>query len=130
MAFEWHDVEQKLEEDEFKEEKQAEQTEQAEANREQAQQAPGSSDRQQSSFEKIGLASIVYESWNNYAVDKGYSAINETQKAFLDKHTVALEQKYLSDMELLPEIEALLAHVVVYVPKYTAHMKDKTKTKE
>ena len=129
IDIEWKDVEKKLEEDEFKTEKKAEfdkqQKEQQEEQTEQTEQA----EQTEQDYESIGLVDLVSESWNELAVEKGYEPVTEKQQASLRKHTARLEEKYLKDkMNMMPEIEAGLAHLVVYVPKWLKHRKEMSKS--
>lgn len=126
MNFEWHDVEKKLEEEEFKKEK-GEQQKENQDNQQKEETGQQDSEPPKS----IGLAAIIYETWNSIAGPKGYDEVNPAQKTFLDKHTAKLEAKWLKDIELLPELEAGLSHVVVYLPKWVKYQKThKTAKKE
>lgn len=123
MEFEWKDIEKKLEEDEFKKEK-ASEAGKAQGAGQQGAAASGAAG-QSHEWKSIGLAAIGYETWNELAVGKGYDAVSDAQKAFLDRHTAKLEEKWLKNVELLPEIEAGLSHVVVYLPKWVKGQKGK-----
>jgi hypothetical protein len=68
------------------------------------------------------LAGLIADSFNEVGVDRGYDPVTDAQRAFLVKHTARAEEKYLKDIMLYPEIEAGLAHVVVYLPKLTKKM--------
>lgn len=129
VNFEWSGTDKKPEEDEFKSEK-TQQQHDAESSTQNAattndKPAAGSTDNRPHS---IGLAALVYETWNTVAVKKGYDEVNSIQKQFLDKHTEKLEEKWLADIELLPELEAGLSHLIVYLPKWAEYQaKNKTK---
>ena len=126
MDFEWKDVEKKLEEEDFKKEKSEELSNAQKSLGTDAQQQPPSPPAQSSgSWEPMGLAAIGYETWNQVAVDRGAEPISDEQKRFLDARTRKLEEKWLKNIQLLPEIEALMGHIVVYVPKYAKYLKTK-----
>lgn len=121
VNFEWSETDKKPEEDEFKSEK-TQQQQDAESS---TQNAATTNDKTAAS---IGLAALLYETWNTVAVKKGYDEVNPIQKQFLDKHTEKLEEKWLADIELLPELEAGLSHLIVYLPKWAEYQaKNKTK---
>lgn len=131
IDIEWKDVAEKVEEAEFKDEKKAEYEQQQnklkeqQADAEQEQQSGSSDD----DFESIGLSGVISEVWNEVAVDKGYEPVSDKQSAFLQRHTERLEEKYLKDrMDMLPEIDAALAHVVVYLPKWLKHQRENKKS--
>ena len=125
MQFEWKDVEKKLEEDELKKEKTEELGTSVPVTPPSASE-PGSPPLPGGSgWEPIGLAAIGYETWNEVAVARGAEPVSDAQKRFLDARTKKLEEKWLKDMKLLPEIEAALGHVVVYLPKYVRYLKQK-----
>lgn len=122
VDIEWKDVEKKLEEDEFKKEK-SEQLQQ-EADTAAEQQSDKKQDKE-SDYETIGLSNMVSEMWNGVAVEKGYDPVTEKQSEFLQRHTARFEEKYLKDrLNMLPEIEALASHLVVYLPKWLKHKKE------
>lgn len=127
INIEWKDVEKKVEEDEFKQEKKAQYDEQQQQQSEQnSKQNNEQNDKDE--YESLGLASMISEVWNEVAVNKGYEPVTDKQNTFLQKHTEKLEQKYLKDkMNMLPEVEAGLSHLVVYLPKWLKHIRE-TKT--
>ena len=134
MQFEWKDVEKKLEEDELKKEKTEELGTSVPAAPPGAQipQAPGGASQATpgGGWESIGLAAVGYETWNEVAVARGAEPISDEQKRFLDARTRKLEEKWLRNIKLLPEIEAALGHVVVYLPKYVKYQKQKKDTQD
>ena len=129
VNFEWSGTDKKPEEDEFKSEKTQQQQDAESSTQKTAtndKPAAGATDNRPHS---IGLAALVYETWNTVAVKKGYDEVNSIQKQFLDKHTEKLEEKWLADIELLPELEAGLSHLIVYLPKWAEYQaKNKNKT--
>jgi len=125
IDIEWEDVEKKVEEDEFKKEKKAEYDKQQKEQKTEEKEEQEKPEAQVQKYEPIGLSSLGSEVWNEVAVEKGYEAVSDKQSEFLQKHTARLEEKYLKDrMNMLPEIEAGLAHVVVYLPKWLKHRKE------
>ena len=133
IDIEWKDVAAKLEETEFKDEKQKQLAAQQAA---QQQEAAKTETEQQNNtdapdeYEAIGLASLISGVWNEVAVDKGYEPVTEKQDAFLQRHTARLEEKWLKDKtDMLPEIDAALSHAVVYLPKWLHHRKEMNNAK-
>jgi hypothetical protein len=128
IDIEWKDVEKKVEEDEFQKEKKAQYDEQQQQQQTEQNSEQNSEQDDADEYESLGLASMISEVWNEVAVDKGYEPVTEKQDAFLQRHTEKLEQKYLKDkMNMLPEVEAGLSHLVVYLPKWLKHKRE-TKT--
>ena len=127
INIDWKDIEPKLEEQAFKD-----------ANAAKSKKATGGagaggtgdgkkedSKKEEStdSMESFGLADMIAESWNDVAIPKGYDGVTETQKTFLTKHTIKLENKIIKAINLVPEVEASLAHVIVYLPKWVKKKK-------
>ena len=127
IDIEWEDVEKKVEEDQFMTEKT--ETFKNEEKADNTQKTGENNQKQQQKTETLGLARMIYEYWNTEAVGKGYEEISQKQQDYLDKNTAALEDKYLKDINLAPEIRAGLSHVVVYVPKWLRHQKTKKEKK-
>lgn len=126
INIEWEDVAEKIEEEEFKKEKKAEyDAQQSEKQDEQDDEQSDEQDEQSDEYKPIGLSSLVSGIWNEVAVEKGYDAVSKEQDAFLLEHTKGFEQKYLKDrMNILPELDAALSHIVVYLPKWLKHKKE------
>ena len=76
------------------------------------------------------LAGLIADTFNEIGAERGYDPVSEAQRAFLVKHSAAVEEKYLKDIMIYPEVEAGLAHLVVYLPKWTKHMKAAGKTQK
>ena len=127
INIEWKDVEKKVEEDQFRDAKAQQQNQQQ--SQEQQNQQQQQAHEQKDDHLNLGLAGMVSGIWNDLAAERGYEPVDEKQQEFLNKHTARLEDKYLRDrMNILPEIEAALAHFTVYVPKYMKHRKEIAKT--
>ena len=123
VNMEWEDVEKKLEEQDFIDEKsKVFSNQQAEKAKEAAASEPSATGNQSTPDqpnEIVGIARMGADTWNEIAVSKGYEPVTDAQKDFLQKHTNRLEEKYLRDrINILPEVESALVHVVVYLPKY------------
>lgn len=127
IQLEWKDVEKTLKEDEFKNKYQ--QMQAAKDNKIDEEKGKNAEPNQptnegpqpplEKDYESMGLAEMVSEMWNDVGGEKGYELVTDKQKAFLEKHTARLEEKHFKEkMDMIPELEAALAHVVVYVPKF------------
>ncbi|MDE2439262.1 MAG: hypothetical protein KGN01_07785 [Patescibacteria group bacterium] len=124
IEVEWSNIEEKPEESEFKDEKsekweqrQKETAADAETQSKKTSETAGKTHTEND--ESIGLAEMISETWNEVGADRGYEPISDKQANFLTRHTQRLENKFMKERgDLSPEIEALLAHVVVYLPKW------------
>lgn len=124
IDIEWKDVEKKVEEEEFKKEKKAEYEQQQEQKQQEQQEEQEEKEEPQQTG-SIGLASLISGTWNAIAVNKGYEAVTPQQEEYLSLHTQKIEDKYLKDkINILPEIDFLLSHAIVYIPKYLKHKKE------
>lgn len=133
LDIKWSDIKPKLEEEEFKKAKKTKLDEQNAAEEEQAEgeEEAAEEETEGERYEPMGLAELGAELWNESAVPKGYDAISEQQKAFLDKHTGRLEEKWLKDrLKILPEIEAGLSHIIVYLPKWLKYRREHKEDKK
>ena len=121
INIEWLDVEKKLEEEEFKKEK-GEQYKKQIIDSAPKKDTASAKSSENTENESLGLAALIGETWNEIVVSKGYESVTDKQLTFLNNHTQKLEQKYLNDKQnIMPEIDALLSHVVVYLPKIIKH---------
>ena len=128
----WEDTAQKPEEAEFQKSKQGkldeeeeEEVEEAEEEQEQQEELKERREGTDEEYESMGIAEMIGSVWNEVATSKGYEAITDKQLEFLNKHTARLEEKHLGDkMKMMPEVEAGLAHLVVYLPKWLKKKQD------
>ena len=120
----WEDTKQKPEETEFQKSKQTTLDEETKEELEEEQQEADRESRESveeesKEYEPMGLAAMIGGVWNEVATPKGYEPLTDKQLDFLNTHTARLEEKHLKDkMLMMPEVEALLAHAVIYVPKW------------
>ena len=127
INIEWKDVEKKVEEDQFRDAKSQQQVQQQQQTNQNQQQQQ--THEQKDDHLNLGIADMISGIWNEVAVERGYEPVNEKQQEFLNKHTMRFEDKYLKDrINILPEIDAALAHFTVYVPKYIKHRKETAKS--
>jgi hypothetical protein len=77
------------------------------------------------------LATTIAMLWNKIATDKGYEAVNDKEVEYLKQHSSRLEQKYANKIEVIkyPEIEFLLANLMVFAPKIYKKASNKPLTK-
>lgn len=121
INIEWNDIEKKLEEEEFKKEK-GEQYKKQIIDSAPKKDTASAKAPENTENESLGLAALIGETWNEIVVSKDYESVTDKQLTFLNNHTQKLEQKYLNDKQnIMPEIDALLSHVVVYLPKIIKH---------
>lgn len=118
VEFEFEDTKPKPEESEFRKAKKEEyenvsrenfKSEQKNQENQNPNPKPSSSDN-----DLIGVAAAIYESWNALPFD--LIKVNDSQKVFLDKHSKKFEDKYLKNLNLLPEYEFALSSFIVYTP--------------
>ena len=127
IEFKWKDTEKKPEEEDFKKEKAEKKAENdKQEQKEQQKEAEKEFERnaEAETFDNttsLGISDMLTETWNDIAVEKGYEPVLDKQAEFLRKHTARLEAKYTKDINVIPEVEALIAGAVVFVPKYLKH---------
>jgi hypothetical protein len=122
VDIDWTDVEKKVEEDELKNEKKEQyDKQQKQQDEQQDEQQNEQQDEQQDDYQPIGIAALFSGAWNEIVVPKGYEPVSDAQEKFLEKHTARFEEKYLKNVNLIPELETALAHSIVYLPKWLAH---------
>ena len=129
---EFEEIAASLKEQEFKEQykdrKEQNDKEEGAEHKEEEQKEQGQQQQaEQPKFEKGFISDMISEAWNDIAVGKGYDSVTDTQKQFLSMHSARVEEKYLKKIELYPEIEAGLAHFIIYFPKWVKKNKPGSK---